>query len=317
MEKWRQGQNKSVVLVGTIISLSFHAVWACVSENRQCNCIVNHLHFLYFVFPCTHVFSTYTLSSNTTAVQRERLKRKQTASLSGISLYQTGLQSPSAIPFCVFILLSCSCCRIDEFLRTNSAEISAYGWKFYGKMILVVLYDLPTLQYCTPLLDCHCVCGWGRLTLVSALGEKEAWTPVFASSLQEMHCIQSVPSTAHKGKDGGYGWDGGYYCSQRSSTAPTISSITQVNTFITGLLATMVPVNLRMENAWNFLSKWVSQCSYVITCSTEISNAILSEREIYMMSNFPIFIYETDWSLSLLNVVVVRVNACPLFSSAF
>lgn len=44
---------KSIVTVGSIISLSFHALWLCVS----CICMVNHLHFLYFVFSWSHTFS--------------------------------------------------------------------------------------------------------------------------------------------------------------------------------------------------------------------------------------------------------------------
>ncbi len=65
-------------------------------------------------------------------------------------------------------------------------------------------------------------------------------------------------------------WGGGYYYSQRSSTAQTIRPIIEVNTFISGLLAALVPVNLHVENAWNFLSKWASQSSYVITYASDI-----------------------------------------------
>lgn len=65
---------KSIVTVGSIISLSFHVLWLCVSENRLCICSVNHLHYLYFVFSCSHVSSAYTVSLKW--VQRKRFKEK-------------------------------------------------------------------------------------------------------------------------------------------------------------------------------------------------------------------------------------------------
>ncbi len=97
-----------------------------------------------------------------------------------------------------------------------------------------------------------------------ALGEKKRGHPyslVFSRRL----CARSVPSTAHKEKVGGWGCGWGYYYSRRSSTAQTIRPIIEVNTFISGPLAALVPVNLHVENAWNFLSKWASQSSYVMT----------------------------------------------------
>lgn len=52
--------------------------------------------------------------------------------------------------------------------------------------------------------------------------------------------------------------------------AQTIRPINEVNDCISGLLATLVTVNLWVENMWNFLSKWASQSSYVITYASDI-----------------------------------------------
>lgn len=53
-----------------------------------------------------------------------------------------------------------------------------------------------------------------------------------------------------------------------------------------------------------------------ILCYRSLAIPLL-ERELYMMSNFLIFIYERDLSLSFLTVIVVRVQCCPLSVCSF
>jgi len=75
----------------------------------------------------------------------------------------------------------------------------------------------------------------------------------------------------HKRKtEVGWGWSGGYSYSQRSSMAQTIRPIIEVNTFISGPLASLVPDNLSVENTWNFISIQASQSSYVIFYATNV-----------------------------------------------
>lgn len=42
-------EQKPVVAVGSIISLSFHSSWMCASQNRSCTPIVNRFHCLHLV----------------------------------------------------------------------------------------------------------------------------------------------------------------------------------------------------------------------------------------------------------------------------
>lgn len=127
--------------------------------------------------------------------------------------------------------------------------------EFNGEMILVVPRDLELFQCHAPLPKCallSCLCDCLMLVSRLALGEEKRendpvlWLPRGESVLglyQVWHTKERV-------------WGLGYYYSQRSSTAQTIRPIIKVNSFISGHLATLVPVNPCVENAWNFLSKW-------------------------------------------------------------
>lgn len=125
---------------------------------------------------------------------------------------------------------------------------------------------------CTPptcaLLNCLCVCEWGSLEACFslALGEKKRGHPYSLVPSRRLR-VWSVPSVAHKFKEG-LGW--GLSLQPKVKHGTDYQTITKVNTFIPGLLATLDPVNLWVDDLWNFLSKWASQSSYVITYASDI-----------------------------------------------
>lgn len=80
----------------------------CVSENRLCTCIVTHFHYLYFVFPCSHVFSASTLSFKCSKRCKGRKFKEKTISQSEWHESMSNrVVTPHSCPHPLFVCLFC------------------------------------------------------------------------------------------------------------------------------------------------------------------------------------------------------------------
>lgn len=119
-------EHKSVLAVGSVISLSFHALWLCVWKQivyLYCNSSPLSV----FYVPLFPYFQCLYSELKIKKVQRERFEEKTISQSEWRGSMSNRVVTPHhTTPFCVFILLSCSCCCIVKILRTNkdSAELS-------------------------------------------------------------------------------------------------------------------------------------------------------------------------------------------------